>query len=299
MQRDNVFEEFLTDLHLAGRAARTIHQHRYELERYGRWLDEQQLDWQAIQRRQIKHYLRLRAHLGVSSRTSVISSLRVFYGWCVDEGYMDSSPAQFRTPTRPEPVPRALTTEQIRQLVAHLRACEGRTAQRDAALLLTALYAGLRACELAALRWPTVDLQAQTITIRLSKMNHGRAVSIHPELQAILTNWKKCQALDDNAPVFSLDGKAFVANRCGKIARKYAKLLNLPLTAHVLRHTFATHAYLHSRDIYAVSKALGHKQLKQTEIYTVAAATASAPARFMVLAKPTRSSPCSKSNGSP
>ena len=278
MQRNAVIQEFLTDLRIAGRAARTIEQHEYELQRYGRWLDEQHHDWETIQRQQIKQYIQLRAHLGVSSRTSVISSLRVFYRWCVDESYLHVSPAQFRTPSRPEPVPRSLTTEQIRQLVAHLRACEGRTAQRDAALLLTALYEGLRACELAALRWPAVDLADGVITVRLSKMNHGRAVAIHPELKEILTNWKARQALDQAAPVFSLDGMPIVADRCGKIARKYAKLLNLPLTAHVLRHTFATHAYLHSRDIYAVSKALGHRQLKQTEIYTVAAATASAPA---------------------
>ncbi len=76
--------------------------------------------------------------------------------------------------------------------------------------------------------------------------------------------------LNDEAPVFSLDKLPITSGRVGKVARHYARKLRLPLTAHVLRHTFATWSLRRSGNLYAVSKALGHSQVAQTEIYVSA-----------------------------
>jgi integrase/recombinase XerD len=163
-------------------------------------------------------------------------------------------------------------------LVAYLRAGDGRRARRDEALLCSSLYAGLRAAELAGLRWHMLDLAGGVINVRISKGGKGRAVKIHASLAQLLAGWKELQGLGESAPVFSLDGQAIQPNRVGKVARKIALATGLPLTAHSLRHTFATHALRRGGDIYAVSKALGHSQLKQTEIYIAADDSASAPA---------------------
>jgi integrase len=103
-------------------------------------------------------------------------------------------------------------------------------------------------------------------------------VKIHASLAQLLADWRELQALGNNSPVFSLDETPIKPNRVGKVARKIALATGLPLTAHSLRHTFATHALRRGGDIYAVSKALGHSQLKQTEIYIAADDSASAPA---------------------
>lgn len=234
--------------------------------------------WQTITRRALKAYLALRAHQSFSSRISQLCTLRCFYGWAVDEQYLPTSPVQFPSPARPAPVPRALPRQAIRQLVAHLRASEGRTAQRDAALIYTLLYAGLRAKEAAALCWPAVDLESHVLTVYLSKMNHGRAVQIHPALGAALASWRVLQALGDDAPVFSLTTRPLTGTSVGQIVARVTEAAGTRCTAHVLRHSFATMAYQCSGDIYAVSKALGHKQLKQTEIYVTAAAVETASA---------------------
>src|ERR1051325_8672004 len=98
-------------------------------------------------------------------------------------GYVALSPAAgMKTPRRPKPLPRALTLDQVRRLICYLRAGVGRRARRDEALLLTALYTGMRASELAALRWPTVDLAGAVINITIAKMGKGRAVPIHLDL---------------------------------------------------------------------------------------------------------------------
>lgn len=265
---DTAIAEFVADLKLAGRSERTIEGHELELKRLARWLHERDLNWRTVTHRELQQYARLRAELGHSARANMFCTLRTFYRWGVEQGYVAMSPAAgFKTPTRPNPLPRALTLAQVRLLVTHLRACEGRRARRDEALLLTTLYAGLRAKELAALRWPDVDLAAHVINIRLSKMNKGRSVPLHPAPTDLLTKWREIQGLDDQAPVFALDSTPIRPNRVGKIARRYARVLNLPLTAHVLRHTFATWMLRRSGNLYAVSKALGHAQLAQTQIY--------------------------------
>ncbi|MBL0830557.1 tyrosine-type recombinase/integrase, partial [Klebsiella pneumoniae] len=261
--------DFCADLRLDGRALATTRKHNQVLRRLERWCAAGDLDWQQLTKKQLKAYAReVVAEKGHSTRANSFTTWRLFFGWCVGEGYVLESPAgEFKTPRRPAPLPKSLTLEQVEQLASYLRACEGRTARRDEAMLLTALYAGLRACELARLRWSDVDLQGELINITLSKMNHGRAVPLHPKLGPALTSWRELQEPAGDWPCFSLDGRQLVAARSGKIARLASAGSGVRFTTHILRHTFATWTLRQSRDLYSVSKALGHAEIKQTEIY--------------------------------
>ena len=140
--------------------------------------------------------------------------------------------------------------------------------RRDEALFLTALYAGLRASELAELRWKYVDFAGKCITVVLSKMNHGRTVPLHTSLADVLAEWRELQGFGEEAPVFALVSKKPVrANQINRAARRVAASSGVAFTPHVLRHTFATQMLRRSGDLYGVSKALGHSQVAQTEIY--------------------------------
>ena len=271
MQLDTAIGEFLADLELAGRAPLTRKRHRVELGLLGRWIESEGLQWQDMSRKQLQGYLRQRAGLSASARANMLCSFRVYFSWALDQEYIARSPAvNFKTPQRLRPLPRALTLHQVRQLLDHLAAGAGRRARRDEALLLTALYAGLRGCELATLHWSAVDPQAGVIAIRISKMNKGRAVPIHPGLLDVLTRWREIQQLDSSAPVFSLNQASIAPGRVVKIARRARLASGVQFSAHVLRHTFATWALRKSKNLYAVSKSLGHSQLRQTEIYVSA-----------------------------
>jgi len=263
--------EFLADLELAGRAVLTRKRHRVELGLWGRWIAAEGLQWQEMSRKELQRYLRQRAGLSASTRANMLCSFRVFFTWSVDQEYIARSPAvNFKTPQRPRPLPRALTLAQVRQLVSHLATSAGRRARRDEAMLLTALYAGLRGCELATLHWSHIDLAEGIINIRISKMGKGRAVPIHPALLAVLISWRAVQLLDSSAAVFSLEGTAIRAGRVVKIAQKVRAASGVQFTTHELRHTFATWTLRRSKNLYAVSKSLGHSQLRQTEIYVSA-----------------------------
>jgi site-specific recombinase XerC len=271
MLLENAIGEFVADLELAGRAVLTRKRHRVELGLLGRWIESEGLQWQELTRKQLQGYLRTRAGLSASARANMLCSFRVFFSWSLDQEYIDRSPAvNFRTPQRPKPLPRALTLHQVRQLLDHLAAGAGRRARRDEALLLTAVYAGLRGCELATLHWSHIDLAEGIINIRISKMGKGRAVPIHPALLEVLLSWRELQHLESSAPVFSLNGTAIRAGRVVKIAQNVRAASGIPFTTHELRHTFATWTLRKSKNLYAVSKSLGHSQLRQTEIYVSA-----------------------------
>jgi len=55
-----------------------------------------------------------------------------------------------------------------------------------------------------------------------------------------------------------------------KIAQRARAGSGVQFTTHELRHTFATWTLRKSKNLYAVSKSLGHSQLRQTEIYVSA-----------------------------
>jgi site-specific recombinase XerD len=270
----DLIADFTLDLAVIGRQPRTIGEHTKELRRYGRWLDSRELHWHDAVEDDLVVYLRTRAHLTSSTRAATICSLRVFHAWLVKRRYLVASPAADLTiPRRGKPTPKALSRAQLRLLLAYLRGQEGLRARRDEILVLTGLYTGLRAAELAALKWSDIDLDEGSITIELSKMNHGRATAAPPSLITRLRRWQAIQA-PPSAYVFGNlhDGSAIVAERAGKIVRRIAEAIGIPdLHTHRLRHSFATWVLRESKDLYAVSKALGHAELKQTEIYVAAA----------------------------
>jgi len=264
---------FLLDARGDTRAAWTEIKHRQELRRYGVWLNAEGLEWWAVDEDQVRTFARTRAGLSASARGGTYCTLRVFYAWAVERHYIEASPASgLKTPKRPRPQPRALPLEKVRQLVCYLAGRHGYEARRDEALLLTAMYAGLRCCELARLCWSDLDLDEATLTIELSKANHGRVVPLHADLVTTFRAWRTIQQPDDDRiAVFGSarrrDHAPILPGSIGKIARRVSKASGVRFSMHVLRHTFATWTLRRSKDLYAVSKALGHLDLKQTAIY--------------------------------
>lgn len=271
--RQATIEAFLVDLQLAGRSPRTLEQHRAELRRYMAWLDDQAppIAWDRVTRAELAAYARTRAARSASSRASLIVSMRVFYRWAAAE-LLDDNPAD-RLPSvkRSRPAPRAMTVDQVRQLRDYLAALVAGDVSpriwRDHTLLVVALYTGARAAELAALTWHDVDQVAGVMTIRHGKGDRGRAIKLAPDAARALDAWLVRYGGADR-PVFSLTDRPIRADRVSRIVRMHADAAGLDqLTAHVFRHTFATKALRESGNLHAVSRALGHAHLSQTQVY--------------------------------
>ena len=119
-----------------------------------------------------------------------------------------------------------------------------------------------------ALRWRDVDLDARVITIRPSedwtpKTEKARQVPIPDGLLPYLTGERKSP--EWVFPCLSTGVRwAYWPNRKFDRARKAAGLEGGP---HTLRHSYASHMVLQTRDFFLVARLLGHSTAWVTERY--------------------------------
>jgi site-specific recombinase XerD len=265
--------DFLADLRTQQRSLRTIGEHRKNLARLSGWLDDQGYAWATIRGAQLAGFLRRRSVERPAAVFSELGTLRVFFGWAVEAELIDVSPATgraFATPRRGEPSPKALSIAQVRELLSYLAEHAGNSvrAHRDQALIVVGLYTGLRAAELAALSWADIRWDEGTLVVVSGKGRKGRVVRLRADVALLLRSWLQAQGRRGTGAVFTVEKRApLTSNQVGRAVRRYARLLSLPLTTHVLRHTFATHASDRSGDVQSVSRALGHSDLRHTQRY--------------------------------
>jgi integrase len=138
------------------------------------------------------------------------------------------------------------------------------------AMILTALYTGLRKGELRALR--LTDLHDGFIHVRkeTSKGNRGRRVPIHPDLAPVMGS------LEQKGPfLFHLDGEPFnddeIRHRWSRL-RRDAKIDDGWF--HDLRRTAGTAAMRRGLGTGMIQRLLGHRQAATTERYLHADAEA-------------------------
>lgn len=157
-----------------------------------------------------------------------------------------------------------------------LRAVERVSSTRDRLICLIPFYAGLRISEVVALDVDDVRLSARkgVIEVRSGKGRRARTVPAHRALREELRLWLH----DGERETWNPAGAALLPNASG--ARLGARgmhdvLVNLAaearlehVSAHVLRHTFATNLIRWGVDVVTVADLMGHARLDTTRDYT-------------------------------
>jgi len=200
-------------------------------------------------------YLGGHAQLAASSRASMRSSLRSFYRWAYVTGRLDVDPAaelpKVRVqPGKPRPAPD--------------RAVEGAKRNHDVRTRLMvqmAAYAGMRCGEIAKASRADIfeDMVGWSILVH-GKGNKERVVELRDELAHMLR-----QLPDGYLFPGQIDGHL----SAGYVSKLISEALPEGVTAHMLRHWFATKTYRASKDIRAVQELLGHASVATTQIYTM------------------------------
>lgn len=193
----------------------------------------------------------------------------------VDDFYLRSGlgPAKAVRLDLPTTAPRALNT---RAQTRYLRAVHASPSPRDQALALMPFYAGTRIGETVALDVDDVRLSARKGSLRIfGKGERAREVPIHPQLRAALTGWLGERpdwpgAADSPALFLNQRGQRLSVRGAHDIITGIAAAAALDddITAHVLRHTFATTLVRGGTDLVTVAELLGHARLETTRGYT-------------------------------
>ncbi len=148
-----------------------------------------------------------------------------------------------------------------------------RNALRDAAVIELLFATGVRISELCALKMNDLNLQEGTVLI-YGKGSKERKLQIgNDDVIKILKEYKK-----EYAPEIQNCGH-FFANQSGqrlsdqsvrRMLNKYTSLaaIELHITPHMFRHTFATSLLEADVDIRYIQEMLGHSSIHITEIYT-------------------------------
>lgn len=138
------------------------------------------------------------------------------------------------------------------------------------AVLMTCYGAGLRISEAISLKVGDIDSGRMVIHVRDGKGAKDRYTMLSPALLEILrTYWRMHRPTDWLFPAIK-PHKHINAATVQQVCREAAHLAGFAkrVTAHTLRHSFATHLLENGADIRVIQSLLGHKRIDTTAHYT-------------------------------
>lgn len=231
----------------------------------------------------IRHYLSHLSEQNYSAATMArkIATLRSFYKWANKRGHIDNNPMTLiRTPRQGKRLPKAITVEQIEQLLSAPDDRESLGA-RDRAMLETLYSTGIRVSELVDLNFDDLDEPGEALRIR-GKGKKERLVPLGSHALAAIRHYRDVLLADERfsgAWAAERTTKPLFVNKHGgrlssrSVRRKLDKYLRLvgldpTISPHTLRHSFATHLLDNGADLRSVQELLGHQSLSTTQAYT-------------------------------
>lgn len=204
-----------------------------------------------------------------------LSSLGLFLNWCVNERIIEENPCErIPKPKLPKSIPKSLTEDQVSKLMDWTKNYPYSykfDRMRAIAIVSMFIYTGIRKAELMNLKFTDVDLESKTLFVRLGKCGKDRLIPLHPSLIEVLTDYvKDRKRLKKCCPYFftslSRDDK-MGESAIKRLVHKLRSKSGIHFYPHLLRHTFATLMLEGGCNLYALSKMMGHSDIKTTTIY--------------------------------
>lgn len=240
--------------------------------------------WERVDRLTMRSWLAHLARGGLSRRSSAraLSAVRSFYRFLHRADVVESNPARsVGAPKIERHLPGHLDRAQTETLLtaATTRALEGRfTDVRDLAILELFYSAGLRLSELRGVNRADLDLLGGMVKVR-GKGRKERIVPVGGHAQRALREYERARDTLIAQVGPAAERTAFFLSRLGRrmspktlhnavVARLKGVDEGAGLSAHSLRHTFATHLLDQGADLRAVQELLGHASVSTTQIYT-------------------------------
>jgi site-specific recombinase XerD len=211
-------------------------------------------------------YLKEDRHYAPASRAHVLNALRSLYRYLSQRDLVVDITRSMDPIKVPHKERQYLSEEEVNQLVDHL--------PTPLLQLVTKFlfFTGLRISECLHLTLDDVDLTKRMIRVRGGKGNKDRTVPIANRLYDELVKYVETERPTVDSRLF------FVTARTGQLSRAYVnQQLNAAarqmgfaqgITAHILRHSFASRLLQQGVGLVEVQRLLGHASLAVTSVYT-------------------------------
>lgn len=202
----------------------------------------------------------------------ILSSCRSLCHFLVEHRKITLNPfVDVRAPKAPKTLPKTLTPEQLSQLIEI--SPDDPLSFRDQAFMELFYSSGLRLSELCNLNLN--DLMFDQALVRVTgKGNKTRDIPVGSMAMKAIKQWllqRNTLALKDYDAVFvSKWGRRVSPRNIQQRLKYWAKKqgLEVNISPHMLRHSFASHMLESSGELRSVQELLGHANISTTQIYT-------------------------------
>jgi len=275
--RQNIplFLDFLTVE--CGLADNTILAYRRDLTKFADYTENGRIDVRTLSPTELQGFL-IRLHddgLALSSIARHYAAVRMFLRFLYLEKKVDRDITSIvESPKKSKPLPKVMHYSQVEALLDAPDPADP-PYLRDKAILETLYATGMRVSELVGLKIDSINLKVGYVRV-FGKGNKERIIPVGrlaiaavekyiTILRPALTGPKT-----DDALFLSRTGRPLDRTMCWRIVKKYARRAGLhdSVTAHTLRHSFATQLLAGGADLRMVQEMLGHVDVTTTQIYT-------------------------------
>jgi len=278
-----VLTEYLESLRVRHYSPATIYSREGELRRF--WLYLQSIgvsEFQEVTQRMLENYHR-QAWQGLASGTVRLNldTLRWFFDHLESRNVILLNPCLWLPKPRKENrLPRQiLKPSEVRAL---LNAPNDRPRGiRDKAVMELFYSSGIRRAEMARLTLADVDIKNGYVRVvrgkggkdRVAPIGQSACEALARYLKEARAGWLKDPRTPKQTDALWLDAEQphtqLCKERIGNLTVEYAQqVLGRKISAHVWRHSCATHLVANGANLVYVQRLLGHKSLTTTQIYT-------------------------------
>jgi integrase/recombinase XerC len=253
--------EYVAHMRLRNLSARTITERHRAMNRLAVHLGIDTSDICAVLPSDLDKWQRDIGHLSARYRASYHSSVRGFFRWCLEHGYVISDPSRVLVVVQqPRNLPHPISEQDLELAIAG-------ASLRVRPWLILAAYSGLRAAEIAGLSRDHVHDQSVPPVLRvMGKGNKERIVPLSRYVIAAMHS----HGMPSRGPVFPRhDGKQGANHpwQISHISNRYLHEIGIPHSIHSLRHRFGTEVYRISQDIRVTQEVMGHSSPSSTAGY--------------------------------
>jgi len=199
-----------------------------------------------------------------------LSAVKSFYKWLQKADRREDDPgALIELPPKEESLPKPIDEDSLAELMRTTIGGQGEFCRLRNRAILEVLYAtGMRRAELVGFNLEDVDFKARTISV-IGKGRKPRTVIFNQSAKDAMQVYLALRPrVDEHAFFVTEKGARLSHSQVGKLFRQYARIAQIgKVTAHKMRHSFATHLIAHGADLLSVQKLLGHSSVATTEIY--------------------------------
>ena len=221
-----------------------------------------------LTRKAVERWLETTGDLAPSTRRTMLSAVRGFCRWLVDEGHLETDPtvgvARIR---QPRSVPRALTVDEVAALLRVL------PDQRARVIVWLMVGCGLRCVEVSRLDVGDYAAEAAALHV-VGKGGHERIVPVPRRVQLELGLWLDEIGVVAGPLLRHEDGRARLApETISTYVSRWFAAAGIKRgrwdgrSAHALRHTCASDVLEACGDLTVVQEMLGHRDLSTTSRY--------------------------------